>query len=110
MENTLTLPEMTAPEARDCIKSIKSNLINTRSLVLDLYDRKGWKALGYENWRECVTKEFNQSEAYLYRQLEAAQAEKNISPIGEKAIPKQIPESHLRPLPHLPPPPVEGED
>ena len=64
-----------------------------------MYEREGWKALGYDSWRACVASEFKQSQAYLYRQLEAAQTERAISPIGEK----QIPESHLRPLTHLEP-------
>jgi hypothetical protein len=70
---------------------------NVRYLVLDLYEREGWSALGYGSWRECVTAEFKNSQAYLYRQLEAAQAEKVISPIGEN----EIPESQLRPLTKL---------
>jgi len=44
-----------------------------------------------------VVKEFSNSQAYLYRQLEAAKTEKVISPIGEK----EIPESQLRPLTRL---------
>jgi hypothetical protein len=71
--------------------------IRDRHLVLELYEREGWSALGYNTWRECVTAEFNSSQAYLYRQLEAAQTEKVISPIGEK----EIPESQLRPLTKL---------
>jgi hypothetical protein len=54
--------------------------------------------MGYANWRECVTAEFQNSQAYLYRQLEAAQTEKVISPTGEKP---QIPERQLRPLTKL---------
>jgi len=46
-----------------------------------------------------VVKEFNQNERYLYRQLEAAQTEKVISPLGEK----EIPEGQLRPLSKLEP-------
>jgi hypothetical protein len=96
--NELSENIMSVQEARECITRINSNLIDTRTLILDLYERQGWKALGYKNWRECAVTEFNQSQQYLYRQLEAAKAEKNISPIGEK-----IPESQLRPLTHLEP-------
>ena len=85
-------------EARECVDKIKTNMNNVRELVLVLYEREGWTALGYQNWRECVTAEFQSSQAYLYRQLEAAQTEKVISPIGEK---KEIPESQLRPLTKL---------
>jgi len=83
-------------EARECVDKIKSNMNNVRELVLVLYEREGWTALGYKNWRECVTAEFRQSENYLYRQLEVAQVEKNILPMGKTA--DQIPERQLRPL------------
>lgn len=90
---------MTVQEAKECIENINANLKNTRKLLLDLYEREGWRALGYDSWRICVATEFKQSQAYLYRQLEAAQTEKAISPMGEK----EIPERHLRPLTKLAP-------
>jgi len=83
-------------EARECVDEINSSMNNVRHLVLDLYDREGWTALGYQSWRECVTGEFKQSENYLYRQLEVAQVEKNILPMGKTS--DQIPERQLRPL------------
>lgn len=83
-------------EARECVDKINSNMNNIRTLILDLYEREGWSALGYQSWRECVTKEFQQNQNYLYRQLEAAQVEKNILPIGKTS--ERIPESQLRPL------------
>jgi hypothetical protein len=54
---------------------------NVRNLVLELYEREGWKALGYPTWRECLVAEFKQRECYLYNQFEAAQTEKNICAI-----------------------------
>ena len=97
--NDLTLI-MTAVEARECISKINSSLTNIRSLVLDLYEREGWKALGYDNWRSCVTAEFKDKQRYLYYQLEAAQIEKNICTMVQKG---QIPERQLRPLAKLEP-------
>jgi hypothetical protein len=91
---------MTVFEAKECVHKINSNLNNTRSLLLDLYEREGWAALGYGSWRACVVGEFKQHQSYLYRQLEAAKIKKHViqnSPIGE------IPESQLRPLASLPP-------
>jgi hypothetical protein len=93
--NEPTLIIMTCQEARECVKRINSNMDNIRSLVLDLYERRGWSALGYDNWRECVTAEFEHKERYLYYQLEAAQAEKNICTIVQS---HKLPESQLRPL------------
>jgi hypothetical protein len=88
---------MTDKEARECVVKINANMSNVRKLVLELHEREGWSAMGYASWRECVVAEFQSSQAYLYRQLEAAQTEKVISPIGEK----DIPESQLRPLTKL---------
>jgi hypothetical protein len=96
-ETAIAIRPMIYKEARECVDQINANMTNIRALVLDLHDRKGWEALGYVNWRECVTKEFQSSQAYLYRQLEAAQTEKVISPMGEK----EIPERQLRPLTKL---------
>lgn len=97
MENAIEIRPMIYKEAREVVDKINANMNNVRYLVLDLYEREGWSALGYKSWRECVTAEFKNSQAYLYRQLEAAQAEKVISPIGEN----EIPESQLRPLTKL---------
>jgi hypothetical protein len=80
---------------------INDNIYNARSLYRELYDRRGWEALGYRSWRECVLKEFGGKQAYAYFQLSAAKVEKNLSTIVEK--PMTIPESHLRPLAALPP-------
>lgn len=85
-------------EARGIVDRINASINNVRVLILELYEGEGWTALGYESWRECVTAEFKNSQAYLYRQLEAAQTEKVISPMGEKL---EIPERQLRPLTKL---------
>lgn len=80
-------------EARQAVEQIKTHLDSARRQLLDLYEREGWRALGYTSWRACATAEFGQSSAQIYRLLSAAQIEQAIdSPIGE------IPESHLRPL------------
>lgn len=88
---------MTDAEARACVAKINAGLTDVRSLVYELYERQGWSTLGYASWRECVNAEFPSSQSYLYRQLEAAQTEKVISPTGEN----QIPERQLRPLTKL---------
>jgi hypothetical protein len=78
-------------EARQTVEQIKTHLDSARRQLLDLYEREGWRALGYTSWRDCATAEFGQSSAQIYRLLSAAQIEQAIdSPIGE------IPESHLR--------------
>lgn len=84
---------LSAEEARQIVKNINGRFEQSRKDLIELHDREGWKALDYDNWRDCVQAEFQQSAAYLYRQLAAAKIEQLIeSPIGE------MPESHLRPL------------
>lgn len=94
-----TIIEMTAEEARTCIEEINNNLKDTRFLLLDLYEREGWKALGYDSWRACVVGEFKQQQRYLYYQLEAAKIERNLC----TKVQNEIPESQLRPLSRLEP-------
>jgi hypothetical protein len=98
MEKAIVVRPMVEKEARDCVDRINENMNDVRSLVYDLYVREGWSALGYESWRECVTKEFQQNERYLYRELESAQAEKNICQICQNT---KIPDSQLHALTKL---------
>lgn len=91
---------MTRDEAQRCANSIRAHLDGARVLILDLHERRGWKALGYGSWRECVVAEFGQSQSNLYRQLDAAKIERVVSP--EQPI-GAIPERSLRPLAGLPP-------
>ena len=95
METALAKKMMIYTEAKECVNQINANMTNIRGLVLDLYERKGWDALGYGSWRECVVKEFGQGENYLYKQLAAAQAERNL------CTTVQIPERQIRPLTRL---------
>lgn len=71
------------------------------SLLLDMRDRKGWKALGYESFKEYGEKELGYQEAHIYRLVDAAEMSLQIgySPIGES---KQPSESQLRPLKAVP--------
>ena len=86
-------------EARACVARLRGHVEGARRELLRLYDGQGWRALGYPSWRACVVAAFGQSQAYLYRQLEAGRIEARISPIGEIGV---IPASHLRPLVALP--------
>jgi hypothetical protein len=84
---------MTREEAKTCVLQIRSHINVARRLILELYDLQGWKALGYTSWRQCVLEEFGQSSSYLYRQLEAAKIESDISSSDQIG---SIPDSQLR--------------
>lgn len=82
---------MTSEEARAAVDAIKSHVQKARALLLDLHEREGWKALGYESWEKCVSSEFGRSRSYMYRQLAAAKLELEVgSEVGDH------PESHMR--------------
>ncbi len=68
------------------------------SMLLEMRDRKGWKALGYESWEEYGEKEWEYSVNYLNRITGAGYTQSVIVPIGTK----EIPESQLRPLSSTP--------
>lgn len=87
-------------EARECVEKIKAHITNARILVKELYDGRGWVALGYKTWRECVVAEFEKHQSYLYRELAASCVEENISPMGEIGW---MPERQARPLTRLEP-------
>lgn len=91
---------MTKDEALSCVAMISHHMNSARAQLHDLYERRGWVALGYASWRECVETEFGQSQNYLYRQLNAAEIESRILPNGKIGT---IPEGQLRPLTKLTP-------
>jgi len=90
---------MLISEAREKTDQIINNIQNTRNLLLEMYERDGWKALGYESWREYGQVEFGFSESRIYQLADAARVEENLSTIVEKD--KPIQEGQLRPLTKL---------
>lgn len=96
MTELITISEA---EARAITERIKQSLTEARCLLLEMYEREGWKALGYESWREYGQVEFGYSESRIYQLMDAAKVERNISTMVEKSIP----ERHLRPLTRLEP-------
>ena len=95
--------EMTFEEARETDRLIKRHINTTRYLLLDMRDRKGWKALGYESFEGYGENELGYQKAHVYRLIDAAEISLQLgyekSPIGDV---KQPSESHLRPLKQVP--------
>jgi hypothetical protein len=92
------LPDMTPEEARTKHTELKSLESVMRSMLLEMRDRKGWRALGFSSWAEYGEKEWNYSLSQLDRLATAARIESFLPPIGGL----QIPESQLRPLTSIP--------
>lgn len=76
-------------EAQALVTRIKRNLDGMRADLLELYEREGWRALGYDSWRACAVAEFGASAATLYRQLEAAEIERDVR--GDSQVEKTQP-------------------
>jgi len=97
------IAQMSAGEARSAVIIINQHLRSARALLLELYERRGWVALGYTSWRECAIAEFGEQEREVYRTLQAAQIEQNVQGVLTN-LSKPLPESQLRPLAALPAP------
>lgn len=94
------IQSMSEQEARQCVEGIKQGFVNLRRQIWELYEREGWKALGYKSFRQCILIELEElSESRVYRELYAAQMESIFLPIGEIGA---TPESIYRPLKELP--------
>lgn len=93
--------EMTLDEARETDRLIKRHINTTRYLLLDMRDRKGWKALGYESFKEYGEKELGYQENYIHKLVNAAEISLQIG-FDQDCTIVQPKESHLRPLTQVP--------
>jgi hypothetical protein len=94
------VPMMTAGEAESCLSKIKAGIHDIRALALDLREREGWRALGHKSWRACVKAEFDTSIATLYRQLRAAEIDRDVSQV--ETSPVRLPTVQAEELARLP--------
>lgn len=92
--------EMTLDEARETDQMIKRHINTTRYLLLDMRDRKGWKALGYESFVEYGEKELSLGAARIYQLADAAEISLQIG--FSTLVENQPKETHLRPLKSVP--------
>ena len=91
--------EMTLDEAVETDRLIKRHINTTRYLLLDMRDRQGWKALGYESFKAYGEKELGYEERHIYRLVDAAEIGLQI---GTDQLDSQPTESQLRPLKSVP--------
>lgn len=77
---------MSPEEARDATKAIKRDLTHAGQMMLEVHDREGWRALGYETFIEWGTKEIGRSSATVYRYLNAAIEAKAQAKAAQKQI------------------------
>lgn len=88
-------PLMTRSEALQAIEEINSSLNRIRALLVELDERQGYAALGFENISQLMQSDlFSKARSTLQKELQAGRIERyylNV-PIGT------LPEAHFRPL------------
>lgn len=102
MESDVIIAPMTKDEARELVIKIKAGISAVGEKLLELYEREGWKTLGYSSWRECVITEFDFEKSRVYELLNFAKVIRNLSAIAEK-YPLPANEAQARPLSKLTP-------
>lgn len=100
-DQTIIFP-MSKIEAQTLVNQIRSGFNAIGDKLLQLYERDGWKALGYANWRDCARAEFPFEQSRAYQLLDAARVERNISTNGGN-LPAPTSERQIRPLVGLEP-------
>lgn len=81
--------DMTRDEAELCLAAILGNLESARRHMLDMHQRKGWKALGYRNLADYFEQVYHVSYQEGYKRLLLHRVEENIqalSPISENVL------------------------
>lgn len=99
----LTTTVMTRDEAETTNQLIKHYVQNARLLLLEMRDRKGWQALGYGSFEEYGEKEFGYTKVHIYRLANAAEMEMSLRSNQLVTQDRELPESQLRALAHVPP-------
>ena len=99
MSHDIQIPlDMTHEEALTKHTELKSLHGVMRSMLLEMRDRKGWLALGFSSWEEYGEKEWGYSKRYLNLIATAGHIQNILGTI----VPKNVPESQLRPLTSIP--------
>ncbi len=70
---------MAKTEARRIVCAIHKQAKNLRELLLQLRDRTGWKALGYDTWAACCEKEFGYSKSQANRLIKTQQVGEQVA-------------------------------
>lgn len=73
---------MSLDEAQATVDQINSHAAQIGKLLLNLRDREGWRALGYESWTQCLEREFSFSRKHLYELMRATPVQERVLPLG----------------------------
>jgi hypothetical protein len=78
-ENTSGLPPLKEKEARALVGKINLRTHQLYGHLLELYERQGWKALGYTNFALCAKGELEISTQTAYRWIQIAKDQRQAS-------------------------------
>jgi len=90
---------MTRMEAQRCVDEINLAAQRMGRLLLELKEREGWKALGYNTWTACLSEKFSYGRQYLYDLMTAAPVQERLE---LSSIHDKIPISTAVTLAHFP--------
>jgi|GEM_PF-868110 len=100
---------MSNDEARECVNIVRDGFDTAREQLLQLYERQGYKALGYDNFAACLQTEFpdlvgaSVDTKYCYKLVKTAKVERALRQGIPSLSVKQLPLTHLLPLVNLDP-------
>jgi hypothetical protein len=88
MSQLVTLPDMNLEEATAKHQELKAIHGVARSMLLEMRDRKGWKALGYSSFSEYGEQEWGYTQGYISKLATAANIQEKLNiPMGISDIP-----------------------
>lgn len=74
---------MTRAEAELHVRAVNNAAADMGRHLIELRERQGWRALGYESWTACLRNEFTLCRSYLYELMSAAPVVERLSTIPD---------------------------
>lgn len=81
---------MNKTEAKAAVEQIHAAAVTAGELLLEFREREGWKALGYESFKQCCEKEFAEiygNRSNVYRLITQAEVTENVSHVRDSGLP-----------------------
>lgn len=100
-------PVMTRKQAEKCVNNIHKAIGSLRQNMLDLYNGRGWDALGYPTWQSLAFNLFGFQQRQARYLLETARVEAQTAPLLESGVEegllRRLSDDGIQALKHLHP-------
>lgn len=93
--NLTRTDDLTEAEARALTTEIQHVTVRMWMLVAEAHDRKAWKALGYQSWKQYVVTELQMTEQRSFQLLDQAKIMAEIEAAGVDALAIEPPPSRV---------------